>query len=141
MEAEVEPENTRYTIVVKKLNNFCKSKLFKDEILKVVRNASKISFDGYNLLNLDVLRRIKEGENLPDYNQTYLNRILTAISKKVTSKDLFLDTTFKEHFIPCISSNYMSAYDKNASLTRSEISRQMLVAVKKSYYTQLSNQN
>ena len=131
MEAEVEiPENTRYTIVVKRLSTFCKSKLFKDQINNVVRNASKMAFDGYNLLNLDILRRIEQDKELPNYNQTYLNRVVTAVTKGESTKDSFLNTTFKDHFKPCISESYNLPYNKNASLTRSEISRQMLVAVK-----------
>ena len=73
MEAEVEiPENTRYTIVVKRLSTFCKSKLFKDQINNVVRNASKMSFDAYNLLNLDILRRIEQDQELSPVLQSNL---------------------------------------------------------------------
>ena len=133
MEAEVEdnkPEDGyRYTVVIKKLNNFCKNKLFKDHIQLIVRNGSKMAFDAYNLLNLDVLRRIENNVELPNYNSSYLFRCLTAVCKNESIKDNHLDDTFKYHFKPCISTDYKHPFHKNCSLTRSEIARQMLQAV------------
>ena len=134
MEADIEenepPDGFRYSIVIKKFNSFCKNDLIKNEIKSVVRNCSKLALDAYNLLNLDVLRRIEDQKELPNYNSTYVYNCLTIVCKDTPTADPYLNQTYKDHFKPCIPDNYTRPYHKNCSLTRSEIARQMLVAIK-----------
>ena len=84
-----------YTVVTCSLRSLCRSADVYDGLQAVVCNADRMVREAYHIVNVDTLRRLECGDELPAYDQVYFMRCLAATTS-VCGEFTCLDTGLVE---------------------------------------------